>query len=197
MTSLFAQGADPDKCEDRRENDFYGTPWEATEALMLAEEPWLRHFNEVDEPACGDGAMAEVIRGHGKTVYASDLVYRGYGKGDSDFLRFDRSFRGGAMITNPPFNMAEDFIKHAHRLEYAYIAMILKANYWHAQTRIPLFREYKPVRIRPYGWRIDFTGGGSNHFDCIAVIWMPRTSKTTEYCDPMMRPKFLSQPSLF
>lgn len=149
MSSIFTLTS-PDKCDDYREDSFYPTPWDATEAFMLAEEKYLSEFKRIDEPACGEGDMAEVIRGHG------------------------------------------------HYLGYEYIGMILKANYWNTSGRIPLFREFKPVRIYPYSWRIDFTGGGSNHFDCIYVAWMPNQSYgICEFCDPLERPKVLSQPSLF
>lgn len=187
----------PDKCEDRREDDFYPTPWDATEALMIVEEAFLLGYEDVDEPACGDGAMAEVIRGHGKRVHASDLIYRGYGIGEQDFLKQDAKKNSQALITNPPFIHAEDFIRLAHARGYQYIAMLLKANYFHAQKRIPLFREFRPVRVHPVGWRVDFTGGGSNHFDCIWVVWVPAEQGHTEYCQPLERPEFLSQPKLF
>lgn len=185
-----------DECDDRRENDWYPTPWEATEAFLLAEENYLREYTRIDEPACGDGSMAEVIRSHGKEVYATDLIYRGYGKGEIDFLKLNEPSNARCMITNPPFVHAEDFIKVGHNKGYEYIAMLLKANYFHAQGRIPLFRDYRPVRVYPVGWRIDFTGGGSNHFDCIWCVWMPGSNKYTEYCSPLGKPKHLSQPSL-
>lgn len=186
-----------DKCDERREDDFYPTPWEATEALLMAEEEWLRDIATIDEPACGEGAMCEIIVRHGKVVHGSDLIDRGFGFKQADFLNQNFVRTGDGMITNPPFVHAEDFIRQAHRLGYRYIAMILKANYWHAGGRVPLFHEFRPVRVRPYSWRIDFTGDGRNHFDCIAVIWMPGASDKCEYCAPLQRPKYLSQPSLF
>lgn len=193
-----------DKCDDYRKMAFYPTPWEATEALMLAEERWLRHYDRVDEPACGDGAMAEIIRSHGKEVRATDLVYRGYGVGDQDFLSNKFKPSSKCLITNPPFSdndknpLAEAFIRQAHALGYDYIGMILKANYWNTKNRIALFLEHRPVRVRPFSWRIDFTGGGGNHFDCIYVAWMPDHSEGyCEFCDPLEKPKARSQLSLF
>jgi hypothetical protein len=196
MSSIFTLTS-PDKCEDYREHAFYPTPWDATEAFMLAEEEYLKQYNRVDEPACGDGGMSEVIRGHGKNVRSTDLIYRGYGVGETDFLDINFQKTARCLLTNPPFPLAEDFIRHAHRLGYEYIGMILKANYWNAKTRIPLFVEHKPVRVYPYSWRIDFTGDGANHFDCIFVVWIPAQSGNCEFCIPLERPKFLSQPTLF
>ena len=188
-----------DKCEGYREDSFYPTPWEATESFMLAEEPWLESHRVIDEPACGTGDMAEVIVGHGKTVFATDLVYRGYGIGGQDFLLRGTVKCGTALITNPPYDddLAEGFIRMAHEKRYDYIAMLLKSNYWHAQKRHPLFMRHRPVRIRPLGWRVDFTGGGSNHFDCIWCVWMPDQQSTTEYCAPLEKPKYRAQKNCF
>lgn len=203
MSSIFTLTS-PDNCDEYREHSFYPTPWDATEAFMLAEAEWLEEFVRVDEPACGEGDMAEVIRGHRHEVRATDLIYRGYGTGEVDFLNLNFKPSARCLLTNPPFSdndrnpLAEGFIRQAHRLGYEYIGMILKVNYWNTKGRIPLFREFKPVRVYPYSWRIDFTGGGSNHFDCIFVVWMPKVSQGyCEYCDPLERPKTLSQPSLF
>lgn len=203
MNSIFTLTS-PDKCEDYRPDSFYPTPWDATEAFMLAEENYLQKFDRIDEPACGEGDMAEVIRGHSHDVRATDLIYRGYGKGDVDFLNINFKPSARCLITNPPFAdndknpLAAPFIEQAHRLRYEYIGMILKSNYWNTQNRINLFRKFKPVRIYPYSWRIDFTGKGNNHFDCIYVVWMPKVNQGyCEFCNPLERPKSLSQPTLF
>ena len=196
MSSVLVFG-DQEKMGDRKKDDFYPTPWEATEAPLLAEKQWLDQYDEVDEPACGDGAMAEVIRSHGKTVHASDLVYRGYGEGGVDFLNLNAKPKSKVMFTNPPFNEAESFIRLANERGYEYIGMILKVNYFNTQGRIPLFNKYRPVRVYPYSWRIDFTGDGNNHFDCNFVVWMPEFQGKTEYCCPLEKPKVMAQPQLF
>lgn len=204
MSSILVHNKNGKKLEDYKEDGFYPTPWEATEAAMLFQERWLKNYDQIDEPACGDGAMAEIIRSHGKEVHATDLVYRGYGTGGVDFLspQFKRTSK--VLFTNPPFSdedgnaLAEGFIRQAHALGYEYISMILKANYWNTKNRIKLFREHKPVMVVPFSWRLDFTGGGSNHFDCVLVIWIPGDYEgRCEFCDPMEKPKVRSQPSLF
>ena len=55
---------------DVRGNDLYETPTVAVHALLRAEK--LPHF--LWEPACGPGAIVNVLRGAGHTVLASDLV---------------------------------------------------------------------------------------------------------------------------
>lgn len=191
------------KLNDYREKGFYPTPWEATEAALIAEGPWIAGYQSIDEPACGKGDMAEIMKAHGFDVVATDLVDRGYGAGGVDFLSPKFKRKSKALFTNPPFSdedknpLAAGFIKQAHALQYEYIAMILKANFWNTKNRIALFREFRPVRVRPFGWRIDFTGGGGNHFDCILVVWMPGTGGSCEFCDPLEKPKARSGLRLF
>ena len=76
----------------------------------MSVEPGLEN---VLEPCCGDGAMAKVIEAAGIKVLASDLHNRGYGH-QADF--FDYHQHGGDIVTNPPFNIAEDIALHALKI---------------------------------------------------------------------------------
>ncbi|MBB4017625.1 hypothetical protein GGR16_002659 [Chelatococcus caeni] len=154
---------------ERRSDDFYPTPPEATRALL----PWIEDFPRgVWEPACGDGALAEVLRKAGYAVTPTDLVDRGYGKGGIDFLG-TRSAWGAAIVTNPPFKLAQQFIEHAERLGIGHMALLLKSNFWQAKRRAPLFRRWRPHQILALNWRLDFTGAGAPHTDCMWCIWRP------------------------
>jgi len=89
----------------RRELDFYPTPPDVTHALMrFLELPPCTIW----EPACGNGAMSDVLVQYGHAVVSSDLRHTGYGEGGIDFLSADREC--DAVITNPPFNISEAFI---------------------------------------------------------------------------------------
>jgi hypothetical protein len=134
----------------RRELDFYPTPPEVTHALM--------NFLKLDkckiwEPACGNGAMSEVIESYGHLVHSSDVRHTGYGIGNLDFL--DSNLTADAIITNPPFNISQDFIKHALN-QAPVVAMLLKVNYFHAQCRIELFENNPPAYVLALTWRPDF-----------------------------------------
>ena len=67
------------------------------------------------EPACGDGAMSRELSKVRDKVISTDLIYRGCGEGDVDFLKQDRLLAPN-IVTNPPFNLWREFAKHAHRL---------------------------------------------------------------------------------
>jgi hypothetical protein len=95
-----------------RRDDLYETPAVAVEALLEHE----RLPVVIWEPACGPGAIVKVLRRHGHTVVATNLD--DYGCPDStsrvDFLMEHRvPDRVEAIVTNPPFKLAHQFMRHA------------------------------------------------------------------------------------
>jgi hypothetical protein len=97
---------------DIRKDDFYATPAVAVHALMACEVLPLTIW----EPACGDCAIVNILRDNGRGVVATDLVERGCPNSQSgiDFL-MERAAPAGvpAIVTNPPFKLAEEFAEHA------------------------------------------------------------------------------------
>ena len=156
------------KKEDRQQNDFYPSPPEVTISLMnFLDLPVMKIW----EPACGDGSMSKVLEVYGHHVTSTDLRKDcGYGEGGVDFLTA-APMTCDMVVTNPPFNLAEQFIRKA--LDTApIVAMVLKSQYWHAKKRVDLFRENTPAYILPMTWRPDFLGGGSPTMDCIWTVWI-------------------------
>jgi hypothetical protein len=106
------QGADRAPLKDRK-NDLYETPPEATLTLLRAEPlPPL-----IWEPCAGRGAIARILRAAGRTVVTHDLVaYEGADPGIEsgiDFLMERQAPIGCAcVVTNPPFKLADAFIRH-------------------------------------------------------------------------------------
>lgn len=96
------------------------------------------------EPACGDGAISRVLVEAGREVASSDLIDRGYGQARVDFL-LEPWARGRSIVTNPPFQLADEFVVHAHRLGIPKIALFLPVRYLEGQSR------YREVWLRhPY-----------------------------------------------
>ena len=88
-----------------RRGDCYDTPIVAVSALLRCES--LPHL--VWEPACGVGNIVTVLRNAGHEVIATDLNSRGCSDSCSgiDFLLFNPRYACDAIVTNPPFALAE------------------------------------------------------------------------------------------
>lgn len=176
MSELFGSWvAGGNSTEGRKKNDFYGTPKECTYALLAH----MKVPHDVWEPACGEGAISNILSEFDHHVISTDLNDYGFGASGVDFLKAETA-HADCVITNPPFNLAEKFIRKCHELELQSYAMLLKTQYWHAAKRVRLFHETKPAKILAMTWRPDFTLGGSPTMDCIWTIW-ERGSTTTQY----------------
>lgn len=176
----------------RRAHDLYDTPWEATEALYQAEYTCFAAHGHAWDPACGNGALLDVLDRHGVATIGSDLIPRGVGlPGVRDFLRAPILI-APMIVTNPPFRLAKDFIEHAIGLRAPYLALLLKATFFHAGSRRDLFARHRPARIHPLSWRLDFNGGGAPTMECAWFVWDERHEGGCVYSDPLPRPEALS-----
>lgn len=126
---------------EREENDFYATDPIALE--MLCD---LETFSPtVWECACGQGHLAEVLKNRGYNVISSDLVDRGYGYGNVDFLKSTKPFDGD-IITNPPYKYAQEFVEHGLDIvtEGHKVVMFLKVQFLEGKARREMFEKYPP-----------------------------------------------------
>ena len=117
---------------ERRERDQYETPAWVTAALI----PHLPPLKLICEPAAGSGKMANALAGLYK-VLATDIS-----TGD-DFL-MKKASNADAIVTNPPYALAREFIEHALVLMKptgGLVAMLLRTDFDHAKTRAHLFGE--------------------------------------------------------
>jgi len=147
-----------------RGNDLYETPPEAVEALLRHEK--LPH--RIWEPACGPGSIVRTLRRHGHDVLATDLV--DYASPDQDHSHIDFLIPGmaetvcndgRAIITNPPYKSAAQFVARALTLA-PYVAMLLRLAFLESErrrdildngslARVLVFRNRLPMMHRD-GW---------------------------------------------
>lgn len=131
--------------------DFYPTPAWAVMALVDNE----RFEGDIWECACGDGEMSAVLQTTGNNVYSSDLYDRGYGDCGIDFLKSNRS--ADNIITNPPFNSAEDFVFQAEKLARKKYAFLLRLAFLEGGSRQKrIFNITPPSRVWVFSERITF-----------------------------------------
>ena len=111
----------------RAENDFYATHSDSVKALLEVEEVIYPAL----EPACGEGHISKFLTGE---TTSTDLVYRGYGSYQADFLT-DEFGRYETIITNPPFNLFQEFVERALSLANKKVIMFGKLQALEGQKR--------------------------------------------------------------
>lgn len=169
----------------RRANDFYPTPADVTRALLRKESQCIRNMardGPVWEPCGRGGAILRELQACGLETVGTDIVP----DPDNQVAPLDllqaRKRLGKAVVTNPPFALAEPMIVRLWgRLRVDYMALLLKATYWHAGERAELFRKYRPARIHAVAWRPDFTGGGNPTMDVCWFVWQRGWALGTHY----------------
>jgi hypothetical protein len=137
----------------------YGTPKVATEALLRTE----LMPQTIWEPCAGRGAIATVLRDAGHAVITSDLIEYGFSLHSvGDFLQTTAMPAGcEAIVTNPPFKLAEEFVAHALKLS-PLVVMLLRLAFMESErrcgilegrglARIHVFRKRLPMMHRD-GW---------------------------------------------
>ena len=109
----------------RHKSDFYQTPYNLTRRLLEAE----KFEGRILEPACGGGAITTILEEAGyRDITAYDLLIDG-----KDFLDETRKF--DAIVTNPPFSLAKEFILKACEIAPRF-AFLLPLNYLHGKERL-------------------------------------------------------------
>mgnify|MGYP001417930486 CR=1 FL=1 len=136
--------------------DFFPTPAWATEALVDNE----KFEGDIWECACGNGAMSKVLESVNSQTYSSDLFDRGYGEAGVDFLNSNKKFDN--IVTNPPYNAAEGFVKQSLRLANKKFALLLRLAFLEGSNRQrTIFSQNPPSRVWVFSERITFYPAGA------------------------------------
>ncbi|MDR3513205.1 MAG: hypothetical protein P4L73_16335 [Caulobacteraceae bacterium] len=136
--------------------DFFPTPAWATHALIDNE----KFKGGVWESACGNGAMSKVLEQATSSVTSSDLYKRGYGDAGVDFLEAD--WRADNIVTNPPYNAAEGFVRSGVKLARQKFALLLRLAFLEGANRAnTIFAETPPARVWVFSERITFYPAGA------------------------------------
>lgn len=136
--------------------DYFPTPKWATHALIDNE----KFDGDIWECACGDGAMSKVLELTGNSVYSSDLYARPYGDAGKDFLTAKR--RAANIVTNPPYNSAEGFVKAGLEKADRKLALLLRLAFLEGSNRNrTIFTVAPPSRVWVFSERITFYPAGA------------------------------------
>ena len=104
----------------RAENDFYATHPDSVKALLEVEEI----LYPVLEPACGEGHISKLLDPNRTKSF--DLIDRGFGNPNTDFLTNEFVREYNTVITNPPFNLFQEFVEKALKIAKKKVIMFGK-----------------------------------------------------------------------
>ncbi len=149
------------EAKDSRD-DFPTPPW-ATRALI--EHVIAPRFEGLQtqtclEPACGAGHMDKVLREYFGNTEASDIFDYGYGK-VADFLSAPYAVNSvDWVITNPPFNAAEQFVERARQVARRGVAILARTVFIESVGRFErLFKPTPPACFAQFVERVPMVKG--------------------------------------
>lgn len=168
----------------RHPQDWYVEPEWCSERLFAVES----FHGAVIDPACGSGRIVRAARAAGLEAYGSDLVARSPECANVvDFLTAPRAYPN--IISNPPFGIAEAFVKRALDVTAGKVVMLLptkwvqgdKRSRWLATTPLRKVLFITPRPSMPPGPVIEAgvsPGGGKEDFAWF--IWLRGYDGTPE-----------------
>lgn len=168
--------------ESRNSLDDFPTPPWAARALCkyvlhrFIPDGALKNMT-VWEPACNRGFLIKGLQDYFSSIHATDIIDYGW-KGQSavqDFLFIDREYMKEVdwIITNPPFRLAEQFIKQSFMFSNFGCAMFVRTSFLEGVKRFhDLFSQFPPDVIAQFSERVPLIKG---RYD-------PKASTATSYC---------------
>jgi hypothetical protein len=134
--------------------DYFPTPPWATRALFeqVLKPNWLFPLQPKDdivletclEPACGGGHMVKVLREYFLKVESCDIADYGQDR-IADFLSSDVAGDCDFIVTNPPFNLAEEFVLKALPMARQCVAIFARTQFMESIGRYErLFKPHPP-----------------------------------------------------
>jgi len=190
--------------------DFYPTPPWATRALCVhvIGDLWRRY--SVWDPACGEGDMARPLTEYFRRVHASDIHdYSITGNKWCQDRVVDFLWPGSEspciaaqgvdwIITNPPFRLADQFIRRGLELATVGVAVLVRSGFLEGMERYrKLFSVTPPAIVAQFAERVPMVKGRLDEDASSAtaycwIVWrriVSRGDRTTMLWIPPCRSK--------
>src|SRR4051812_27157209 len=137
---------------------------------------------DIWESACGNGAMSHVLGHASRHVISSDLYARGFGEVGKDFLKPTRT--ADNIVTNPPYNAAEGFVRSGVKHSRQKFALLLRLAFLEGVNRAnTIFAKCPPSRVWVFSERITFYPAGvvqkgtGHHSLCVVRLGQERDER--------------------
>jgi len=191
--ALFENRVEPKGSLD----DFPTPPW-ATRALCewLERQGFDTKKMTVREPAANRGHMATVLAEYFKEVVSSDIHDYGVGFPVEDYLLdYSDEKKCDFTITNPPFNLASQFIQKACATSKVGVAIFVRTSFVESQKRYHnIFKSNRPAFNLQFAERVNIFKGtvSKDRPKAMAFCWLiwlknPKIITTTQDWIPPCR----------
>ena len=104
----------------------------------------------------------------------SKAMLKGYDYLKTDIEEIMQKFKAQMIFTNPPFNLAMDFIKKSLEdvEENGYVIMLLRLNFLGSRERNEWLKNNMPFEIYVHAKRMSFTGDGkTDSIEYAHFVW--------------------------
>lgn len=166
--------------------DFFPTPPWATRALIehvLCEDV---SNQSCLEPACGTGDMARPLSEYFKHVESRDIFNYGFGSIE-DYTKTNKNEKWDWIITNPPFILAEEFIRISIEKSKNGCAFLVRTTFIESIGRYNrIFSDFPPEIFAQFSERVPMVKGRLD----------PLASTATGYCWLVWRKRQVQNPIL-
>lgn len=179
MNGSNIAGGNPER--GRVENDYYATAPKDTQAFLdVVKSEYDLNGKAILEPAGGEGHIVRVLNDNypNSNVVSTDLIDRGSDLviGGVDFLK-SRFKHYDYIITNPPFNIAKDFVDKS--LQVADVSFIFaKLQLLEGKSRKDWFKDVPLKYVYVYSYRAspwrngeEFDENGKRWASTMAFAW--------------------------
>jgi hypothetical protein len=141
---------------DRATNDWYREPGWVVDALLNVESfHGLSH-----DPACGGGTIPKTMQARGFECSGSDIEDRGFGFTGLDF--FKSSLSVGNIVSNPPYNVLQEWVDHSLRCASHKVAVIARLAFLESSKRKSWFESRPLARVWVSSKRVSMPPGGTD-----------------------------------
>jgi hypothetical protein len=148
------------------EHEFYPTP-RATVESLINEVTWPSKATYGD-PCAGDSAiMIPFVKMGLSEPWWWEWAEIREGK---DYLKDGLTGPVDAIITNPPFSLATDFIDRSLG-EALFVAYLLRLNFWGSRKRKDWWQGKEPTHQFTLSERPSFTGKGTDATEYAWFVW--------------------------
>lgn len=172
-------------------SDYYATPIKPITDLLnslknqsevdLFEDGKLKNSLTILDPCAGGDeknpmAYPYVLNNFGvnpESIETIDIRDDSNARLKEDFLFYDNNKKFDVIITNPPFNIAEEIINKSfkHVKDNGYVIMLLRLNFFGSKKRKIFWKDNMPILTFVHHERISFTNGQTDSIEYMHCIW--------------------------